>query len=141
MEAVDFLRQVNRIENEIKRIRCKISHFEELSNDMKMGYEERVQDGKANKEPAFVKYVDMRIDAERELVAKLEEYDEVYNDVESVINQVGGNEALVIFRIYITNEYMCDIAEDMKYSSEGIRKIHERGLQKVDTILLRRVKE
>ena len=135
MDAVEYLRQVNRLENEIKRIRCKITHFEELSNDMKLGYEERVQNGKADKEPAFAKYVDMKIDAERELVTKLEEYDRTYYAVESVINQVGGNEAMVLFRIYISNEYMCDIAADMKYSSEGIRKIHERGLLKVNEIL------
>lgn len=137
MDAVEFLRQVNKIENEIRRIRVKITHFEELSNDMKLGYEERVQNGKADKEPAFAKYVDMRIDAEKELVDKLEEYDTIYNEVEAVINEVGGNEAMVLYRIYISNEYICDIAIDMKYSSEGVRKIHERGLAKVDEILIK----
>lgn len=138
MEAVEFLRQINRLEMDIRRIGCKITHFDDLSNDMKMGFDERVQNGKSDMDPAYAKYVHMKIDAEKELNNKLEEYHRIYNEVEAVINEVGGTEAIVLFRIYISNEYMSDIAVTLRYSAEGIRKIHERGLEKVQNILDKR---
>lgn len=132
MNAIEFLKQVNKYELEIKRLCCKISHFDDLAGDMRMGYDERVQNGKADKEPAYAKYVSMKIDAERELKATLDKYHEIYINVESAINAVGGIESVVLFRIYISGEFMSDIAVDLKYSTEGIRKIHERGLEKIE---------
>lgn len=136
MTAKEYLEQVANAEAEIERIQYKIDHFDSLVNSMNMGYDaDRVQTSKVDMDPAFAKFINMKVDAEAELNTLLERYDEIYNDVDKTIKKVGGIEAQVLFMRHINGMHIHEIAEEKGYSFDGIRKIYERGFEQVEEIL------
>lgn len=139
MTAKDYLDQVAGVEDEIERLQYKIEHFDSLVNSMNMGYDaDRVQTSKVDMDPAFAKFINMKVDAEAELKTLLEKYEEVYNEVDSTIKQVGGLEGHVLFMRHINRMLIDEIAKDKGYSYEGMRTVFERAYEKIEEILAQR---
>lgn len=139
MTAKDYLDQVAGVEDEIERLQYKIEHFDSLVNSMNMGYDaDRVQTSKVDMDPAFAKFINMKVDAEAELKTLLEKYEEVYNEIDSTIKQVGGLEGHVLFMRHINRMLIDEIAKDKGYSYEGMRTVFERAYEKIEEILAQR---
>lgn len=136
MTAKDYLDQVAGVEDEIERLQYKIEHFDSLVNSMNMGYDaDRVQTSKVDMDPAFAKFINMKVDAEAELKTLLEKYEEVYNEIDSTIKQVGGLEGHVLFMRHINRMLIDEIAKEKGYSYEGMRTVFERAYEKIEEIL------
>lgn len=136
MTAKEYLQQVAKAEAEIERIQYKIEHFDSLVNSMNMGYDaDRVQTSKVDNDPAFAKFINMKIDAEAELKSALNYYEEIYKEVDNTIKTVGGVEGHVLFMRHINRMSIDEIAEEKGYSFDGIRKIYDRGLEQVEVLL------
>ena len=138
MNTREYLNQINDVESSIRKLTLKIAHFDSMVNDMKLGYDsDRVQTSKVDMDPAYAQYLGMKLDAERELQELVKNYSYVYNQVELTSNQVGGVESDVLYMKHISGMFITQIAEKLNYSYDGIRKIYERGVEKVEEILIK----
>lgn len=136
MTAKEYLDQVANAEAEIEHIQYKIEHFNSLVNSMNMGYDaDRVQTSKVDNDPAFAKFINMKIDAEADLEAAVNRYAEIYKEVDGTIKQVGGLEGHVLFMRHINRMHIDEIAEEKGYSFEGMRTVFERAYEKIEEIL------
>lgn len=136
MTAKEYLEQVANAEAELERIRYKIVHFDSLINSMNLGYEaDKVQTSKTDMDPAYAKFINMKIDAEAELDAALNSYEQIYKEVDQIIKQVGGIEGHVLFMKHINGMHNDEIAEEKGYSYDGIRSVFDRAYEKVEQIL------
>lgn len=136
MTAVEYLNQVSKLENEIKRLSWRIQHTRERITDLNLSYgSDQVQTSKTDMDPAYAKALQEVIVLEEKANTLEIELHQVTEQVITTINKLEDIEANVLTLRYINGYDFYKIARNIGYSYEGTRDIHQRAIKQLEEFI------
>ena len=134
MKAIDFLRQVDKLDRMIANKQYEVEKWKALAMGTGVSTEgERVQSSgsKQRMQDAVCRYVSI----EEEINQFIDGMVKIKQNIISTIEQLPTNEYDILHKVYIQHIRLHDVAEGETRSLTGVKKIHRKALISLQKIL------
>lgn len=135
MTAKEYLRQYEYADRRVQRLEAEYAKEMELIDAVRSTADlDGMPKGNGISKPVEEKAIRLADKAMEIAEARLDAV-QVRQDVFSLINGIDGDEGTVLFERYVNLHKWEEICVMLKYSWNGVHKIHRRALTKVEEVL------
>lgn len=130
MTTYDYLIQIQTIRSKIRTIEREIKHLSEVAESASaIDYtRESIQNGKADKEPTFVRVLDQVEEQKNKYLEMIISYNAIREKIFAQVNALPDeNQARVLYKRFFENKKLEEIARETNYSIWRIRDFYRAG--------------
>lgn len=132
MNIYEYLQQIRQLDYKVKNAKSEYDRLMILATSAgAIDYSvDRVQNGKTEKEPTFVKTLDQLADQRRELELMMIHYNNIRNRIYLQIDSLpSATQARVLYLHYFEYKPLDRCAYEMNYSFGGVKKIFRAAIR------------